>query len=742
MDIRTFPVLEMSCAACAARVEKILGRQPGVEQARVNFAAATARVVYDPAVASPESLREAVRAGGYDLVTAPPADAAAEAEDRGRQAFVRLRRDALLALALAVPLVVVGMFFMHHAFAGLVTCLLATPIVFGPGRTFFVGAWRQLRHRTANMDTLVATGTGIAWLYSMACLLFPQFWRSRGLEPHVYFEAAGVIIAFVLLGRLLESRAKAGTSAAIRRLMALRPAEVTLLLPDGGEAVVPAAEVAAGDLLLVRPGERIAADGTVEAGRSYVDESMLSGEPLPVGKQPGDRLFAGTINQKGSLHLRAGKVGADTLLSQIIALVQEAQGSKAPVQRLADRVAAVFVPVIGGIALLTFLLWCAFDTEAGFTRGLLAAVTVLVVACPCALGLATPTALMVGIGKGAELGILVKDAVSLETARKVSAVVLDKTGTVTKGRPCVTDIVAPAADDYCDGSRPEPAEVLYSLERLSSHPLAEAVTAHFTCEPLAVENFENLEGRGVRGRIGGRLFMAGSRRLLQEAGVAVSDGLAQRADALEAEAKTVIWLADEARALLLLAVADEVKEGSAAAVKRLQAMGLAVHLLTGDNESTAVAVARQTGITHLRAGALPADKAAYVRALQAEGHTVAMAGDGINDSAALAQADLAIAMGKGSDVAMNVAQMTVVSSDLGRIADAIRLSTLTVRTIRQNLFWAFVYNLIAVPVAAGALYPLCGFMLNPMIAGAAMAMSSVSVVTNSLRLKARRIAAD
>ena len=737
----------MSCAACAARVEKILNRQPGVEQARVNFAAATVRVVFDPAATSPEALREAVLGGGYDLVTTAPAEAAAEAEDRGRLAYRRLRRNALLALALAVPLVVVGMLFMHEPFAGPVTCLLATPILLGPGRTFFAGAWRQLRHRTANMDTLVATGTGIAYLYSMACLLFPGFWRARGLEPHVYFEAAGVVIAFVLLGRLLESRAKAGTSAAIKRLMALRPAEVTLLLPGGGEAVVPAAEVAAGDLLLVKPGERIAADGTVEAGHSYVDESMLSGEPVPVGKQEGDALFAGTINQKGSLHLRAGKVGTDTLLAQIIALVQEAQGSKAPVQRLADRVAAVFVPVIVGVAALTFALWLAFDGEAGFTRGLLAAVTVLVVACPCALGLATPTALMVGIGKGAGLGILVKDAVSLETARKVSDVVLDKTGTVTEGQPRVTDLIVPGVTTPADigaattGLTGETADIaaLCSLERLSSHPLAEAVTAHFDVQPLPVADFENLEGRGVQGRIGGRTYRAGSRRLMHESGVRIDAGLEQQADKLEADGKTTIWLADGEQVLLLLAIADNVKAGAADAVARLRRMGLTVHLLTGDNERAAASVARQTGIGRVKAGVLPADKAAYVRQLQSGGATVAMVGDGINDSAALAQADLGIAMGGGSDIAMNVAQMTIVGPDLGRVADAIRLSALTVRTIRQNLFWAFIYNLIAVPVAAGALYPLCGFMLNPMIAGAAMAMSSVSVVTNSLRLKARRL---
>ena len=570
------------------------------------------------------------------------------------------------------------------------------------------------------------------YFFSLFNLLFPDFWRSRGLEPHVYFEASGVVVAFILLGRMLEERAKAGTSSAIRRLMGFQPKTVTLIDEDDREQVVPIEQIRPGCLVLVRPGERVAVDGVVVGGHSYVDESMLSGEAIAVEKKPGEKVFAGTINQKGSFRFRAQEVGTGTVLSQIIRLVQEAQGSKAPVQRLVDRVAAVFVPVILSVAVLTFIIWINLSPDHGFTYGLLAAVTVMVIACPCALGLATPTAIMVGIGKGADMGILVKNAESLEMARKIDTVVLDKTGTITEGRPCVTDTVVANGGVL-------PAEALCSLEKLSEHPLAEAITAHLRCQTMDVENFESLSGRGVRGSIGGKLYMAGNLRLLRENGVDVGAELTERAQAFAREAKTMVWFADEKRAIALLAVSDRVKETSATAVARLKEMGLDVCMLTGDNAATAAAIARQTGIDLYEAEMLPAGKADFIKKLQADGKKVAMAGDGINDSAALAQADLGFAMGQGSDVAMDVAQITIMSSDPIRIADAIRLSAKTVRTIRQNLFWAFIYNIVSVPVAAGILYPLGGFLLNPMIAGAAMAMSSVSVVANSLRLKTWRI---
>ena len=731
MTKRIFPVTGMSCAACAARVGKTLGAQQGVRQAAVNFAAATVVVEYDPDRTSPELLAQAVAEAGYGLIT--DLKEGAEQAEREHEAHYRaLKRRAAAALALAVPLLVVGMLFMHRPWSPWVTWLLATPLVFVFGRGFFAGAWRQLRHRSANMDTLVALSTGIAYAFSLFNLLYPAFWTSRGIEPHVYFEASGVVIAFVLLGRLLEERAKGGTMEAIRKLSGLRPDTVLLVDQAGAEHPTPIGRVQPGDLIAVRPGGRIAVDGTVADGSSYVDESMLSGEPLPVRKEAGSRVFAGTVNQRGSLRYRAEQVGEGTMLAQIIRLVQDAQGSRAPVQRLADRIAAVFVPAIIAVALLSFGAWLLLDPAEGFAHGMLALVTVLVIACPCALGLATPTAIMVGIGKGAERGILIKDAESLEVARRVDAVVLDKTGTLTEGRPVVTDVSAQPGYERVRAA-------LRSLEALSEHPLAEAVAASVDEAVRPVEGFESLTGRGVKGRVDGRLYLAGNRRLLDEHQVDIPAELLQRAEAYAAEAKTVVWFADEERVWAVLAVADRLKASSPKAVQELEKMGVTVYMLTGDNESTAVAVARQAGISHYRAGVLPDRKAAFVKQLQTEGHRVAMVGDGINDSAALAQADLGIAMGQGSDIAMDVAKMTIISSDLLKLPAAIRLSAQTVRTIRQNLFWAFIYNLIGVPVAAGVLYPFTGFLLNPMIAGAAMAMSSVSVVTNSLRLKGKKL---
>lgn len=634
-------------------------------------------------------------------------------------------------MALSLPVAVIGMFFMDIPLANPIMWLLATPVLGWCGRSFFVNAWRQLRHRTVTMDTLVALSTGIAYLFSLFNMLWPEFWLARGIQPHVYFEASSVIIAFILLGRLLEARAKENTTTAIRKLMGLQPRTVTLVV-NGERREVPIEQVRPGNAVLVRPGERIAVDGRIADGASYVDESMLTGEPVAVRKEPGAKVFAGTINQKGSFTFRAEKVGTDTLLARIIRMVQEAQGSKAPVQQRVDRIAAVFVPVIISVALLAFVLWLLLDPADGLTHGMLALVTVLIIACPCALGLATPTAITVGIGKAAEEGILIRDAESLEAARRIDTVVLDKTGTLTEGRPEVTD------EAWLGGDR-TPAAVLAALERLSEHPLAEAVVAHLKeAAPVSVTGFESLTGRGVRGIANGTAYLAGSETLLREQGRQIDPELARQAARWLDEAKTVIWLADERQALGVLAVADTIRESAPQAVRRLHEAGITVWMVTGDNENTARAIAARAGIEHWKSGVLPDGKCAFIRSLQEQGHRVAMTGDGINDSAALAQADLSIAMGGGSDIAIDVAQMTIVSSDLNRIPDAIALSVRTVRTIRQNLFWAFIYNLIGVPIAAGVLYPVCGFLLNPMIAGAAMAFSSVSVVTNSLRLKWRK----
>lgn len=731
---QTFPVLDMSCAACATRVDKTLNQQEGVSRASVNYASAMATVEYDPLICSPESLKAAIQEAGYDLVIEKGEEADREVEDAHTAKYKKLKIRTTWAILLSLPVAIIGMFFMDMPYANYVMWILSTPVVFGLGKDFFLNAWKQLKHKSANMDTLVANSTGIAYLFSLFNLFYPDFWLSRGVEPHVYFEASSVIVAFILLGRLLEERAKGNTSTAIRKLIGLQPKTVTIVREDGQLQEIPIGEIRMDDVVLVKPGEKIAVDGTVTDGSSFVDESMLSGESLPVEKRVGTHVFAGTINQKGSFRFRAEKVGKDTLLAHIIRMVQNAQGSKAPVQKLVDKIAAVFVPAIMIIALLAFLVWIFLDPTDGFTRGLLSAVTVLIIACPCALGLATPTAIMVGIGKGAELGILIKDAESLEIARKVDTIVLDKTGTITEGKPKVTDLIGPVDSSLTN--------IFCSLEKLSEHPLAEAVVNYFPNGSVLIEQFESITGRGVQGRVGGKLYMAGNRSLLEEKRVRIDEGLSEEANRLTSDAKTVIWFADEKQALCLVAIADRIKETSEVAIRELQQMGIEVYMLTGDNESTARAIAGKMGIRHFRAGVLPQDKAAFVRELQRTGKHVAMVGDGINDSAALAQADLSIAMGQGSDIAMDVAKMTIISSDLTKIASAIRLSALTVRTIRQNLFWAFIYNTIGVPIAAGALYPINGFLLNPMIAGAAMAMSSVSVVTNSLRLKGKKIYTD
>ena len=738
----TFPVLGMSCASCAARIEKTLNRQSGVKIAAVNYASATATVEYDPKNCSSEALQQAVQAAGYDLLINRDGNTLEEAEEAHNKKFTTLKLRTVWAVILSLPVIIIGMFFMDMPYANPIMWTLSTPIVFWLGRGFFSSAWKQLRHGSANMDTLVAISTGTAYLFSLFNMLFPDFWLSRGIHPHVYFEAASVIIAFILLGRLLEEKAKGNTSTAIKKLMGLQPKTVTVV--GNEERIVPIEQIRPGDIILVKPGERIAVDGIVTEGSSYVDESMLSGEPVAVSKQKDAKVFAGTINQKGSFRFRAEKVGTDTLLAKIIHMVQDAQGSKAPVQQLVDKIAGIFVPTIIGIAVLAFIVWMMLDGTDGFTHGLLAFVTVIIIACPCALGLATPTAIMVGIGKGAERGILIKDAESLEIAKKVNTVVLDKTGTVTEGKPVVSKLVwntPTTTPNPSISSKDVLPDIFYSLEKLSEHPLADAVVNHLkeSASIDDIQDFETITGKGVKGRTQGRIYFAGNLKLLEENRIAISRSLREEATRLTAKAQTVIWFADEENALAIAGITDRIKETSIRAVDELRATGIEVHMLTGDNETTAREIARKAGIAHYQASVLPQDKAAFISRLQAEGRKVAMVGDGINDSAALAQADLSIAMGGGSDIAMDVAKMTIISSDLTKIPEALRLSRLTVRTIRQNLFWAFIYNIVGVPIAAGILYPINGFLLNPMIAGAAMAFSSVSVVSNSLLLKRKKI---
>ena len=714
----------MGCAACVARVENTLKACKGVSAVNVSLASNSAQVDYDPAVVTPGEMKKAVQDAGYDmLVDGSDDEADSEAEIARQDAFSALRKDTILACVLAALVMLLSMGFEDFPGKGFVLWALATPVVFWCGRRFFKAGFSALRHGSANMDTLVALSVSISYLFSVFNLLFPQVWTSQGLEAHLYFESATMIVAFILIGRLLEERAKHSTTAAIRKLMGLQ---------EKGSTAHP------GETVLVKPGERLAVDGLVTDGSSYVDESMLTGEPVPALKQAGSHVYAGTINQNGALTVKVEKVGENTLLSGIIRMVRDAQGSKAPIQKTVDRIAAVFVPVIIGISVLTLLIWILCGEV---TLGLLAMVTVLVIACPCSLGLATPTAIIAGIGNGASKGILIKDAESLQVARKVQAMVMDKTATLTEGKPSVVESVwDPTILTEDDPNELNLRDVLYALEHRSEHPLALAVCESLRgCEDLPVEDFQAILGKGIAGTVHGTRYYVGNMDLLHDivgdipeaTNPMVGDSIGPWMDA----GYTVTLLFDKVKVYAVLALADELKDTSVQAVKALQAQGIEIHMLTGDNEVAARHIAEETGIAHVKAHVLPQDKAEYVKRLQASGKRVAMVGDGINDSAALAQADLGIAMGQGSDIAIDTAQVTIVSSDLSKLSDLVRLSKRTVTIIRENLFWAFFYNLLAVPLAAGILYPVNGFLLNPMVAAACMALSSVCVVTNSLRLR-------
>ncbi len=728
----TFPVLEMTCAACAISVESMLKSVEGVLDAGVNFANQDAWVEYDPAIATREQMQQTVRSIGYDIVIEK--ENQQEIKEAAQQNYYKaIRRRFIWSAILSLPVFFIAMFFMDMPYANWIMMVLSAPVIFYFGRSFFINAFKQARHGKANMDTLVALSTGVAWLFSLFNTLFPGFWHSRGIHAHVYYEAAAVVIAFISLGKLLEEKAKSNTSSAIKKLIGLQPKTVTLFINENETKEIPVSQVKVADVIIVKPGEKIPVDGVVVQGTSYADESMISGEPVPVAKNKNDKVFAGTINQKGSFQFKAEKVGADTLLSQIIKMVQEAQGSKAPVQKLVDRIAGIFVPVVIGIAILTFIAWMIWGGQHAFTHALLTAVTVLVIACPCALGLATPTAIMVGVGKGAENNILIKDAESLELAHKVNAVILDKTGTITEGKPAVTDLfISTETDSGFIKS------LLLGIEMQSEHPLAEAVVKKLQEEksiPVMPEKTESITGKGVMAFYKEKKYLIGNPKLIAAEQIIIPAFFENKIRLLSQQAKTVVLFASEQQVLAMIAIADSIKPSSKEAIQQLQQSGIDVYMLTGDNAQTAAAIAKETGLKHFRAEVMPADKAAFVKELQQQGKIVAMVGDGINDSHALAQADVSIAMGRGSDIAMDVARMTLITSDLNSIPKALRLSGKTVAAIRQNLFWAFIYNIIGIPVAAGVLYPLNGFLLDPMIAGAAMALSSVSVVSNSLRLK-------
>lgn len=726
---KNYPVLKLGCASCAVRTQSILNNQPGVNKADVNFATATAHIEFNPEITSPEKLQKAVRDGGYDMLIEEDDDEDELRESLSKKYLRSLKSRTLYSAIFTVPVVIIGMFYMNMPYGNIISLVLSTPVIFWFGRGFFINAWKQLRHRTVTMDTLVSLSTGIAYLFSILNTAFPSFLLKHGIQPHVYYEVATVVITFILLGRLLEEVAKGNTSSAIKKLIGLRPKETVIILPDNSQKTIPVQQVETGNILLVKPGERIPVDGTIISGSSYVDESMLTGEPTPVFKDKGEKIFAGTINQKGSFTFRADKVGAGTVLSQIIRMVQEAQGSKAPVQKLVDKIAGIFVPVVIGIGILSFIIWLIADPADGLSHGLLALVTVLIIACPCALGLATPTAIMVGIGKGAENGILIKDAESLEIAKEVNKIVLDKTGTITEGHPAVNH-------EMWNDQHLSDIAILLGMEKQSEHPLATAVIEHYPDIEAAkdITGFESITGKGVTATVNGMKYYIGNKILLDDNKISIPAKLAVEAGKIKEEGNTIIWFADHKNALAVFAVSDKIKPSSYEAISKLKSMGIEVYMLTGDSEQNAKLIADSLGIKY-KAEVLPHQKVEFIKELQSEGNIVAMAGDGINDSAALAQSDLSIAMGKGSDIAIEVAKITIISSDLSKISSAINLSKRTVKTIRQNLFWAFIYNVIGIPVAAGILFPFTGFLLNPMIAGMAMALSSVSVVSNSLLLK-------
>jgi Cu+-exporting ATPase len=774
----TIPVSGMTCAACSGRVQRALEKSTGVADASVNLMTKSATVTYDPSVVQPDALVETIRSTGYGAELAPDRTAfeEQEAQDRAHEAeFRELRLKAIVsliagavAMLISMPLMVadehaahgpVADPFMRWSMTSLTPVLRAWApwlyavdprvysyallvLTFGimawAGRHFYARAWAAFRHHSADMNTLVAVGTGAAFLFSMAATIVPGFFLSRGVVPDVYYEAVIIIIALVLIGNMLEARAKRQTSTALRALINLQPNTARVLRGDG-EADIPVEQVHTGDVVIVRPGERVPVDGRVVSGASAVDESMLTGESLPVEKGIGDRVIGGTINRTGAFRYEATTLGADSMLAQIVKLMREAQGSRAPIQRLADRISAVFVPIVISIAIATFVVWFIAAPEAPLVRAFAAAVAVLIIACPCAMGLAVPTAVMVSTGKGAELGILIKGGEALQRARDITTVVLDKTGTVTEGRPTVTDLVpAPGSNHRED----ELLRLVASLEGSSEHPLAEAVVLHArdrSLDLVQADEFQSVTGKGAVGVVNGRALAVGNEALMMDYAIDVAP-LRDAAEPLAGAGKTPMYVAVDGALAGLVAVADPIKQTSREAIARLRQMGLDVVMLTGDNRKTAEAVAREAGIDRVVAGVLPDGKVEEIRRLQGEGRVVAMVGDGVNDAPALAQADVGIAIGTGTDVAIEASDVTLMRGDLRGVATAVSLSRRTMGTMKQNLFWAFIYNVVGIPIAAGVLYPFFGLLLSPILASAAMAFSSVSVVTNSLRLRRFRAA--
>lgn len=719
MEKNTYKINGMSCAACAASSQKVLARMKGVESVNVNYANKSCEVVFEPEMVTFEEMKTKLSRLGYSLLEDTEKNRL-ESEAKAVARFKELKLKLTVGVILSVPLLIFGMFLMNFPFANWIMLGLTLPIIIWIGQEFYINAWQQFKVGTANMDTLVAMGTGAAFLFSLFNTFFPQVLLNQGIAPHVYYETAGVLITLILLGRFLEERAKSQTSEAIKNLLNLQ-VKTANVIQEGEVRQIPIDEVRLGDKILIKPGEKIPVDGTIIEGNSAIDEAMITGESMPILKTVGDKAIGATINQTGTFTMTAEKVGSDMLLAQIIKMVQTAQGSKAPIQNLVDKIAAIFVPVVVTIATLSALVWYVIGPEPQLTNGIITFVTVLIIACPCALGLATPTAIMVGVGKGAKMGILIKGAASLEAAKDLDTIVFDKTGTLTEGKPKVKNI------DIIAEANPNIESIIFAIEARSEHPLANAICTHFSNfdTKIKVDYFENIVGKGIHAKIENDDYLIGNQALMQTAFVKNIPNT--KSD------ETIVYVAENGKLVRIIEIADTIKLEAKAAIEQLKHYEL--HLLTGDNQQTAHKVAAEFGLKNVKAEVLPEDKINYIKALQAKGKRVAMIGDGINDSPALAQANVGIAMGTGTDVAIESADITLLKGDLSRIAKAIELSKSTNKIIRQNLFWAFIYNLIGIPIAAGLLYPFIGFTLNPMIAGAAMAFSSVSVVLNSLRLK-------
>jgi len=755
------PLLGMHCASCAGRIEKALNKAPGVEKATVNYATTRATVHFNPEQTNPIALREVVKGAGYDAILpqstpdghhAEPNETSGAEQQRREAEYSSQKRKFLIALALTIPVAILG---MGHAIPALretlnfpgkawIEMVLTIPVLFWAGREFFTGAWAAAKHRAADMNTLVAIGTFSAFAYSVVATVAPHLLApatrstpaagmsgmdSMKAAASVYYEVAALIVTLILMGRLLEAKARSQTGGAIRALMGLQ-AKTARVERDGKEVDIPIESVQVGDIVLVRPGEKVPVDGEIVDGKSSLDESMLTGEPLPVEKKAGDTVIGATLNKTGAFRMRATKVGKDTVLQQIVRLVQEAQGSKAPIQKLADTVSGVFVPIVICIAIATFVAWFIFaPVDTRLTFALIAFVSVLIIACPCALGLATPTAIMVGTGRGAQMGVLIKSAEALETAHKLTGIVLDKTGTITQGKPAVTNILAQGIEEN------ELLRLVASAERGSEHPLGEAIVESARTKNLELsqpQNFNAVAGHGIEAEVDGKKVLIGNVKMMRDNLLAPDEDAAQR---LAGEAKTPMFVAVDGKFAGIIAVADPIKESSREAIAQLHALGLEVAMMTGDNRATAEAIARQVGIDRVLAEVLPDGKSAEIKKLQAEGKRVAMVGDGINDAPALAQADIGIAMGSGTDVAMEAADITLVRGDLRGVAASLALSKATIQNIKQNLFFAFIYNVLGIPLAAGVLYPFTGWLLSPIIASLAMALSSVSVIANALRLR-------